>query len=301
VAFEVCAFIWQRLPRQVGYALASLIGNAIFIFWVKGRRNTIANMRQVLGPEGDQAQAGRLARQAMRHYAKTLADFLRLERITPNDIDRTVFFDRWDVFDQALARGKGAIFATMHMGSWDMGGAALGRRGYTFGVLTDVFRETALNAKVVRIRKEKGFAIIPVGRVPKAAMTTLRKNQILGILIDKPVTEGVTIRFFGAPSTFPAGVGALAIRTGAAIIPCCLLRNADDTFSGIVRDPIFPSAAGRFDEEVQKLTQRVVTELESIIRLDPGQWFAFRPMWPGQNAGGVQATLGKREPVADAC
>ncbi|MDO8690197.1 MAG: hypothetical protein Q7R39_09360 [Dehalococcoidia bacterium] len=293
--------MWQRLPRQVGYALASVIGDAIFIFWVKGRRNTVANMRQVLGPEGDQAQARRLARQAMRHYAKTLADFLCLERITAQDIDQTVFFDRWDVFDQALARGKGAIFATMHMGSWDMGGAALGRKGYTFGVLTDVFRETALNEKVVRIRKEKGFDIIPIGRVPKAAVTTLRKNRILGILIDKPVTEGVTIRFFGAPSTLPAGVAALAIRTGAAIIPCCLLRNSDDTFSGIVRDPIFPDATGRFDGEVQKLTQRVVTELESIIRLDPGQWFAFRPMWPGINAGGAQPPFENRGSVAKAC
>ncbi len=257
-------------------------------------------MRQVLGPGSDDSRARRLAREAMRHYSKTLADFLCLPRFSGPEIDRLVFFDRWDVFDAALARGKGAIFATLHMGSWDMGGAALGRKGYTFSVVADVFKEPALNDTVVRTRRDKGYTIIPSGRVTKAAFSALRNNQILGLLIDRPVTDGVTVEFFGAPATLPAGVATLAIRTGASIVPCCLLRNADGTFSGIVRDLIFPDQGDRTDENVQELTQRVVNSLETIIRMDPGQWFAFRAMWPGR-AEGATPPRNKRQAVLDPC
>lgn len=285
----------------MGYSVASLVGDMAFLFWGEGRRNTTANMRQVLGAGGDEAQARRLAREAMRQYMKTLADFLCLPRLTGREIERLVVFDRWDLFDRALSYGKGVVFATLHMGSWDMGGAAMGNRGLTFSVLTDVFKTSALNERVVQARRDKGFNIVPAGRVPKAAVSALRKKQILGVLIDRPVTNGVTVRFFGAPCTLPAGMATLALRTGAVILPGCLLRDANDAFRGVALDPIIPNPTGRFEEDVQNLTQEVVDALESIIRLDPGQWFAFRPMWPGRASGGVQPPQDTTNAVLDPC
>lgn len=263
----------------MGYALASLIGDLTFLFWRTGRRCTIANMRQVLGPSGPQAEVRRLARETMRNYCKTLADFLRLPAVAPAEAAKRVLFDRWDLFERALAPGKGAIFASVHMGSWDMGGVALGVKGYPFSVLADAFREASLNQKVVNTRKEKGFTIIPAGRVPKAAVAALRKNHILGILVDRPVAHGVTVQFFGATVSVPAGAAALALRTGASILPGCLLRNSDGTISGVVDEPIFPEPSGNQEEDVKGLAQRIMTAMESKIRLDPGQWYMFRPMW----------------------
>ncbi|MDP2726483.1 MAG: hypothetical protein Q8P59_02965, partial [Dehalococcoidia bacterium] len=156
----------------MGYAVASLIGDLAFFFWGKGRRYTIDNMRQVLGPMADQAQVHHLARETLRNYCKTLADFLYLPKLTGEDVDRLVSFDRWDLFDRALAPGKGAIFVTAHMGSWDLGGAAMGRKGYPFTVLVDAFPGAALNRRIVEIRQEKGFSIIPARGVPKAAVKT---------------------------------------------------------------------------------------------------------------------------------
>lgn len=254
-----------------------------------------------MGTAGSEAQARKLAREAMRHYTKTLADFLRLPRVGNEEIDNLVRFDRWDLFDQGLAHGKGLIFATVHMGSWDMGGAKLGRQGYTFNVLADVFQASALNDKVVKTRQDKGFTIIPAGKVPKSAVAALKRNQILAILIDRPVKEGVTVSLFGAPTTLPAGLATLALRTGAAILPGCLLRNADGTTSGIVHELILPNPTGRLEEDIQDLTQQVVNSLETMILMDPGQWYAFRPMWPGHEENTSAMNGEKRKEALDTC
>lgn len=280
--------------------MASLIGDLIFLFWGEGRRYALANMRQVLGSSGNEAQAHRLARESLRNYCKTLADFLCLPRLSSKEIGRLVLFDRWDVFERALAPGKGAIFATFHMGSWDVAGAALGSRGYKFSVLADVFQNTSLNQRVLRTRQAKGFSVIPAGRVPKAAVATLRNNQVLGILVDRPVKEGVTVQLFGAPATLPAGAAVLALRTGAAVLPGCLLRNADGTFTGLVDEPIFPTPTGRLQEDVRGLTQQIVSVLEGMVLQDPGQWYMFRPMWR-KDASSTQPPQENREVALDRC
>ena len=258
-------------------------------------------MRQVLGPAADPGQARRLARASIRNYCKTLADFLRLPRLSGEEIDRLVDFDRWDLFDRALAPGKGAIFATLHIGSWDMGGAAMGRKGYSFSVLTDALKDTSLNRRVVKARQEKGYTIVPTTRVPKAALAAFRKNHIVGLLVDRPVAEGVTVQFFGAPATLPAGAATLALRTGAPILAGCLLRNRDGTFTGLVDEPIFPGTTGRGPEDVRRLTQQIIDSLEAKIRLDPGQWYMFRPMWPGQHVPGAETPQQDRKVVLDQC
>ncbi|MDP2726455.1 MAG: hypothetical protein Q8P59_02825, partial [Dehalococcoidia bacterium] len=128
-----------------------------------------------------------------------------------------------------------------------------------------------------------------------------RKNQILAIMIDRPVAEGVTIQFFGAPATVPAGAAVLALRNGASILPGCLLRNADGTFSGFVKEPIFPTPTGHWEEDVRSLTQQIMTTFEAMIRLDPGQWYMFRPMWPSRSASASRLSDEKMGAVLDRC
>jgi KDO2-lipid IV(A) lauroyltransferase len=287
LVFLLCSFIWQRLPRGVGYALAEIIGDLTYLLWRKGRRYAVANMRQVLGPGGDAAAARRLARRSLRNYCKTLADFLRFPRLTEEEVDSLVHFDRWDLFDGALAAGKGVIFATMHIGNWDMGGAAIAKRGYLFAVLADSFGHEGLNRRILQARQDKGIRVVPAGGVPKSMVQTLRNNGVLAMLVDRPVKGGVEVNFFGAPARVPAGAATLALKTGATILPGCLVRLPDNSFLGLVDEPIVPALSGEWGErDVRNLTQRIINSLEGMIRRYPEQWYMFRPMWAGRSPRG---------------
>jgi len=38
--------------------------------------------------------------------------------------------------------------------------------------------------------------------------------------------------------------------------------------------------SGDEEQDIQELTQKIMSSLERFIRQYPDQWFMFRPMWP---------------------
>ena len=125
-----------------------------------------------------------------------------------------------------------------------------------------------------------GLKVIPMEKAAGIIPQVLARNEILALLIDQPLTKGGgLVRYFGHLVRLPGGIAALALRSGARVVPGAAVRLPGDTFLGIVDSPIPFEPSGRFREDVQALTQRIVSSLENVVRQYPDQWFMFRQMW----------------------
>ncbi|MER3406075.1 MAG: hypothetical protein C4289_13675, partial [Chloroflexota bacterium] len=187
--------------------------------------------------------------------------------------------------------GKGVIFVSGHFGNWDVGAAFLART-FKVTVVADTFKPPRLNELVQGIRRHSGIDVIDVDGAARKLFRVLRRNQIVGLLIDRPVdSSGVEVIFFGQRTNMPAGAAALALKTSAVVVPMGMWRNPDNSYSGMIAPPIVPVSTGNVEQDVQALMQLVfrlgalafgyiVQGLEGIIRLHPDQWYMFRPMWP---------------------
>jgi len=89
--------------------------------------------------------------------------------------------------------------------------------------------------------------------------------------------HGQPVEFFGRETTFPAGPGVLAQRTGALIICGYCERIASGRFRIVMEPAIDPA---RFDS-VQAINAAVAHTVERHIREHVDQWCIFRPMWEG--------------------
>jgi KDO2-lipid IV(A) lauroyltransferase len=128
----------------------------------------------------------------------------------------------------------------------------------------------------------------------------LRRNEILGILVDRPlVDDGVPVRFFGAETRVPGGAATLALRTGAGMVTAVVVRESSYYVAHIgplVRtEPTDDRAA-----DVQLLTQRCIDELEMWIRRYPDQWYMFRDMWPRQRSVTTREATVRRNQIGNA-
>jgi KDO2-lipid IV(A) lauroyltransferase len=111
-------------------------------------------------------------------------------------------------------------------------------------------------------------------------LRALRQNEILAILIDRPLSaEGVPVRFFGAETRVPGGAATLALRAGAPVVCAAALRTSEG-FAAHVSPPITIEPSGDSRRDVQELTQHAMSWLEALIRSHPDQWYMFRNMWP---------------------
>lgn len=275
-----CSWLAGRLPTRVSYAIAARIGDLVFYTWRDKRRAAIANMRRVLGPAADERTVVRTARSTYRNYLKYTVDFLRFPLLNTDELSRSVVSVGWEYLDRALEAGKGVIFVGMHFGHWDLAAVTVAMRGYPVHAVADTFQPARLNDLIQQHRIEKGMRIIPMESAARAVLRVLRQNEILGLLVDKPIPgDGVRVNFCGAPIEVPGGAALLALRTGARVLPGYLIRGNDDTFFGAIGPHLEFSPTGDLRRDIEALTQHIVDTWEKVVRRHPDQWYMFRHMW----------------------
>ena len=272
--------LFRVVPRRAGYLLADLLGPLVARAWGGQYARATANMRTVLGPGAPSAIVHRRVRQVFRNYARYLIDVLCLPSMGRPELERSVDVVGWEHIPNALARGKGILLVTGHVGNWDVPAALLAARGFPVNVIVERLEPPAWNDRVQATRERAGLRAIPMETGAREMFASLRRNEVLALLIDRPLAEGgAPVRFFGRQTRVPDGVARLALRTGAMVVGAVGLRRGD-RFVAVVSPPIVFEPTGDRERDVQALTQLVTDWLERQIRQHPSQWYMFRDMWP---------------------
>src|ERR671939_1317363 len=121
----VGTFLMRFVPVAVAYRLAAC-GTPLFLqVFARGHLTRATdNMRQVLGPHADPREARRLTRAAFANYARYMVDLVRLPHVAFDELTSVIRVEGWDNVERAYEYGKGVVFATGHIGNWDLAGAA---------------------------------------------------------------------------------------------------------------------------------------------------------------------------------
>jgi KDO2-lipid IV(A) lauroyltransferase len=275
-------FLAQHLPLRFSYWLAGIVGNLVYAFWPRGRRNVQDNMRHVLGPGATDREIRDTARRSFRNYLRLLVDFARHSRTDPATIDGRLRATGWEHLDQAFEHGKGVLLVATHLGNWEIAGTALASRGYRVSAVSESIGNERINRLATRSRAELGIELIPMEYGLKRVYRALRRNEVVGLVIDRPLPpyRGTPVEFFGKHITWPTGPAVLALRTGAKIVTGYLVRGDDHDYVGEVLPPLVFETTGDRESDVQHITQQIVCIQEDLIRRYPDQWYMFRRMWP---------------------
>jgi KDO2-lipid IV(A) lauroyltransferase len=272
-------FVMRFVPVSVAYqVVAWLTPIGLQLFGRGYLRRATDNMRQVLGPQADPRDAARLTRLAFANYARYMVDLVRLPNVKAHELVGNIRVEGWEHVDAAYLAGKGVVFATGHIGSWDMAGAVFAARGRPVSALVETLKPARWNERVQRSRTAAGVKAVPIENGLRDMLAILRKQEALAVLVDRPlVSEGVPVTFFGRGTRVPGGAATLALRTGSPVVPAALVR--DPRGNGYVAH-IGPPIVGQKGDDASVVMQRIMNWLEGIIRRYPDQWFMFRQMWP---------------------
>lgn len=186
---------------------------------------------------------------------------------------------------RALARGRGAVIAASHVGSWEVAGLALARLGLEVHAVSGVQIHPLL-ARAMRDRKAReGVQIRTPGDGFAPLVLALRRGAVVVLLVDGDVfSRSLPAPFFGRATPFPAGPAILARRARVPILHAHAARGQDGrhriSFDGL--DEADPSLALR--EDLTRLTTLVAQSQERNIAAHVTQWCIFRPLWEPADA-----------------
>lgn len=271
--------VTSLVPEPVLFGAATLLGTAIARV-NRRRRNVVQrNLRRVV----DARDLDRVVDEAFRSYARYWVETLRIPKPGVAEIKRRTTVEGMEPLHKLLADGRGVIFVTPHVGSWDVAGAWLASEGFRVIAVAEELEPPALFDLFCRLRRSVGVEVHPVGRASSARvlLTGLRDGAAIGLVADRDITgSGVDVEFFGERTLMPSGPAVLALRTGAPIAVGALFQRPRGRYHGVILPPIEVTKGKGDQARVEEVTRRIVGDLEALIRREPGQWHLFQPNWP---------------------
>ena len=106
------------------------------------------------------------------------------------------------------------------------------------------------------------------------------------ILCDRDIQgNGLSTRFFGEETTLPSGAVALALRTGAVIVPAFNVRGNNGRFDLYFEAPLSLVDNGNRQMGVQTNLANLIAVIEKYIRQHPEQWAVLEPIWQRSRPG----------------
>lgn len=281
----------SRMPLPLGRRFGACVGWAGWHLVRRDRRLALSNLAAAY-PRTPGPELRRRARQVFVELGRNIFDVAAWPGLSAEERRRNLRLEGADHLKAALATGRGAILLAAHQGAWELIPVALAGAGFTIAAVARPLREVRLQEWLDTHRGRLGIRTLPRGALAgtRAARHMLEKGQSLGILFDHRVKRGgLVIDFFGRPARFVAGPIRLAWRTGAAIVPVQIVREADGGHCVRLRPPVDrppPTADG--GAAVEEFLRRCVVELERMIREAPEQWVWIHPRWEGPGLVGLR-------------
>ncbi|MET8800030.1 phosphatidylinositol mannoside acyltransferase [Nocardia sp. NPDC004568] len=241
------------------------------------------NLARVVGVPAE-AVSDELVRASMRSYARYWREAFRLPTMDHAELVRSgrIVVIGLEHLDAALARGRGVVFVLPHSGNWDMAGTWLVQNYGTFTTVAERLKPESLFERFVAYRESLGFEVFPLtgGEQPPftALAQRLRDNKIVCLMGERDLTgRGVPVTFFGERTWMPAGAAALAVETGAALMPVHVSFTVDDRGrEGWVvrtREPLDVT------DGVAAATQALADCFAAGIAEHPADWHMLQPLW----------------------
>ena len=276
---KIGCFIALHVPLRTAYKIAIFISDVRYIFAREDRLATRENLETIF-PQKTEMEIRRIRLIMFRNFAKYLVDFFRFSELDKESIKRNTKVENLHYVDEALAKGKGVITLTAHMGNWELGGVIMALLGYPLWAVVLPHKHKKEDNFFNYQRESKGVKIIPLGRAVRACLNLLKENKVIALAGDRDFTQlGAVVDFFGKPTYFPQGPAALALKTGAAIVPGFTLRNKDDSCTLWFEKPIEFTSTGDKNEDLLVLIKKCRDIIEGYIQKYPDQWFMFRRFW----------------------
>jgi Kdo2-lipid IVA lauroyltransferase/acyltransferase len=271
------------MPDALVRASGTAIGLAFYLLDRPHRRIAERNLAAAF-PSRSQADRRAIVRAAFAHFGRLAMELLKFGTLTPDEMMARVDIEGEERGRAAYAHGKGVLFVTGHFGFWELQALVHAARVAPISVLARALDNPGLNELLERIRKRTGNAVIYRNGTIRRVMRELQAGRGVAVLIDQHILsrDAIYVDFFRhAAATTPA-VAALAIRTGAPVVPVFALPLPGGRYRMIYEHPIEPPPADSPDA-VREFTQRCTDVLEMYVRRHPELWLWMHRRWREDN------------------
>ena len=282
LGINICSLIVKMIPANYLYAFAKKIAALAYFFAKKQRKIALDSLGIAFGKEKSSQEIQSIAKDCFTYIAKSAVELMFFFD-KPQALIKRVQIQGRENLDQALACGRGVILVSAHFGNFPLLLGRLAVDGYRVGGIMKPMHDSRMEKIFLKKREKFGVRTIysqPRKECVNNSISALRNNELIFIPIDQNFgTGGIFVDFFGQKAATATGPVILAQRTKAALIPCFILRQADDHHKIIFEAELKLEEGKDSQETILINIQKLTGIIESYIRKYPAEWGWIHRRW----------------------
>ena len=289
------AAILGRLPLRALHGLGDATAWLARMLDVREARTARRNL-EIVYPQIDAVVRARLLREVLSTTFRGAFETLRFWTRPESDNLRLIGHVHGpELFDAALASGRGLIIAAPHYGNWELLNQWLAART----PITVLYRRPKSEAGEAFLRRVRGRANVRQLPAEGPAMRQLFKaldtGGVIGILPDQQpkAGDGLFVPFFGKDALSMTLLPRLAQRTGATVL-FAIAERRYDAGRTCFDVHLIPAPDALHDADLQTAVGAMNAAVQAIAERDPAQY-----QWTYKRYGRRPQDSGEPDPYAD--
>jgi KDO2-lipid IV(A) lauroyltransferase len=237
------------------------------------------NLLRVLGPDTPEARLRSVSHQAMRSALRQYCEQFRAPVWDRKRIVDSVDMPAEDqvILKDALESDRGIIMALGHTGNYDHAGMWLiAFSGSGFTTVAEHLKPESVAEKFLDYRRSLGMEVLPHDgghAVFGTLARRLRAGKSVCLVADRDLSaSGAQVTMFGHATRIAAGPAALAVQTGATLLPVQLWYPSHGRMGIRVLPGIPIPEEGTRQEKVAAMSQQLADAYAAGIAAHPADW-----------------------------
>jgi KDO2-lipid IV(A) lauroyltransferase len=225
-----------------------------------------------------------LARESYEHLGRTFIETALLDSIGKDGLQALVeSVEGWEEIEDVMAKGRGAVLVTGHIGNWELAGSYVAARGIPLDAIVRGMANPLFDAYINHTREAIGMTVVHDSDAVRRTPRSLRAGRAVAFVADQGVMglASTFVPFFGRPAKTPRGAAVFALRFDVPVVFVVALRNPNGRYRIIVERIEAPQTGDR-ERDVDAIVARFTQHLEKWVRAVPAQYFWQHRRWKRQ-------------------
>jgi lauroyl/myristoyl acyltransferase len=283
MGFTVGCLAARFLPRIWLIRFSDLLARIGYYCFSSFRIRSVTNITAVFGDRLGRAAAEDIARRSLRNFLRSCIEIAVAMESSDDEVRDLISIVGSEHLDAALAKGSGVLILSAHLGNFFLVGSRIAIDGYAVSVLVNQPRESHLARLLDKYRlqiRQKTIHAHPRKEALKVLRETLRRNEVAVIISDEYRRgTGIEVPLFGRTVIARRGPATMALRTSAAIVPACLIRQGDGALKLVIEPELELDRSGKSGDQIRENVIRITQWLEGKVQAYPDQWNWMNIRW----------------------
>jgi KDO2-lipid IV(A) lauroyltransferase len=252
--------------------------------WLRGHRVASAQLAMAF-PEKTEADRAEILAGMWDNFGRLSVEYAHLDQLWDYDPSKPagrIFMDSATAarFLRLRDERKPALMFTAHLANWELvalGGPDINRE---IAVVFRAPRFSSFTQALAAARSPRIAAFIPAGpEAPFRIREALKRNWIVGMLIDQHAVRGVDAMYFGRSCKVNPMLARFARRFECPIYGARVVRLPNGRFRFELTDSLNPPRDAQGKIDVAGTMQLITSIIETWVREHPEQWFWIHRRW----------------------